>query len=411
MSDIANSKFCRNCGTQVSRSDEFCPCCGEVITSKIFCKECGAANAQGQAFCENCGASLINASFTSSKETGANDDGQTGLSNQEEWIASALKNEIPTNSQKSKKHQTKWQCSQCGAMNTERDNFCGNCGSMKSHKEASKKQSESIPTSEPGLHEKESGTDSGTSSSKIKQIGIIFGIVACLVFAFFAIWKAGLIPGWQVRDTDEHTEPVSLQIPDHTPNQGDTPKELVTSALPIEEPEDNTPQEPVECLHENVRKEEGQWEWESAASPTICRGGTRIVKTFCIDCGDLLSEETQYMGDIEHNFDGEGVCVDCGYQKTDSEYLLPDSSRRYLAEEDLAHLTHEELCFARNEIYARHGWIFSTKAIAEYFQSKSWYEGTTLPQSFNSSVLNQYETYNISLISDYEAAHFGGSYY
>lgn len=94
-----------------------------------------------------------------------------------------------------------------------------------------------------------------------------------------------------------------------------------------------------------------------------------------------------------------------------SEYLLPESNSRYLTYEDLEDLTHEELCFARNEIYARHGWIFSVPQLAEYFAGKSWYEGTTLPASFNSGVLNEFENANIQTISGYESLYYGGSYY
>jgi len=94
-----------------------------------------------------------------------------------------------------------------------------------------------------------------------------------------------------------------------------------------------------------------------------------------------------------------------------SEYLLPESNSRYLTYEDLEDLSHEELCFARNEIYARHGWIFSVPQLAEYFAGKSWYEGTTLPAYFNSGVLNEFENANIQTISGYESLYYGGSYY
>ena len=96
---------------------------------------------------------------------------------------------------------------------------------------------------------------------------------------------------------------------------------------------------------------------------------------------------------------------------TTGEYLLPESNVRMLTSEDLAHLTHEELCFARNEIYARHGWIFSIPQIADFFSTKSWYRGTTLPAEFDIYILSDVEQYNIRLIMDYEAYHYGGSYY
>lgn len=95
----------------------------------------------------------------------------------------------------------------------------------------------------------------------------------------------------------------------------------------------------------------------------------------------------------------------------DADYILPESNTRLLTEADLSKLTHEQLCLARNEIFARHGRIFKTPQIAAYFNSKSWYKGTIAPENFNEKVLNQYEWANISFIRDYENAHYGGSYY
>ncbi|MCD7832884.1 MAG: YARHG domain-containing protein [Lachnospiraceae bacterium] len=81
-----------------------------------------------------------------------------------------------------------------------------------------------------------------------------------------------------------------------------------------------------------------------------------------------------------------------------TEYILPTSSTAYLNASDLTGMTAEELQMAINEIYARHGRRFSTASIQEYFDSKSWYTGTVSPENFDTSVLNSYETTNISLL-------------
>ena len=94
-----------------------------------------------------------------------------------------------------------------------------------------------------------------------------------------------------------------------------------------------------------------------------------------------------------------------------SEYLLPESNSRYLTEADLSNLTWEQCCLARNEIFARHGRMFQTTEIANYFNSKSWYHGTIAPANFSETVLNEYERANVNFISQYESAHWGGSYY
>lgn len=88
-----------------------------------------------------------------------------------------------------------------------------------------------------------------------------------------------------------------------------------------------------------------------------------------------------------------------------SEFLLPDSSTRYLTEDDLVGLTAEQCRLARNEIYARHGRRFADASLQRYFDACSWYEGTTDPADFSDSVFNEYERANILLIIDYEKAH------
>ena len=93
------------------------------------------------------------------------------------------------------------------------------------------------------------------------------------------------------------------------------------------------------------------------------------------------------------------------------EYLLPDSSSRYLTEADLSSLSHRELCLARNEIFARHGRMFDTPEIREYFEGKTWYHGTIQPSQFRESVLSDIERANINYIIEYENKYFGGSYY
>lgn len=91
--------------------------------------------------------------------------------------------------------------------------------------------------------------------------------------------------------------------------------------------------------------------------------------------------------------------------------LLPGSDIRYVTESDLASLTWEELCFARNEIFARHGRIFATDEIAQYFEQKAWYHGVIQPEEFREDILNSIEKANIQFIIDYERQHYGGSYY
>lgn len=87
------------------------------------------------------------------------------------------------------------------------------------------------------------------------------------------------------------------------------------------------------------------------------------------------------------------------------EYFFPESSNRYLTDEEISAYSSDQLELAKNEIYARHGRQFVTDYIADYFNSKSWYQGTIDPDTFDAeqnSIFNEYELANISKIAEWE---------
>ncbi|MCQ2501109.1 MAG: YARHG domain-containing protein [Lachnospiraceae bacterium] len=85
-----------------------------------------------------------------------------------------------------------------------------------------------------------------------------------------------------------------------------------------------------------------------------------------------------------------------------SEYIIPDSASVYLTETNLQYMTLEQLRFARNEIYARHGRKFKDETLKKHFNSCSWYSGTIDGSSFDDDVLNDCEYKNAALISKVE---------
>lgn len=87
------------------------------------------------------------------------------------------------------------------------------------------------------------------------------------------------------------------------------------------------------------------------------------------------------------------------------EYFFPESSNRYLTDEEISNYTSDQLELAKNEIYARHGRQFVMDYIADYFNSKSWYQGTIDPETFDAeqgSIFNEYEIANINKIQQWE---------
>lgn len=87
------------------------------------------------------------------------------------------------------------------------------------------------------------------------------------------------------------------------------------------------------------------------------------------------------------------------------EFILPNSDSQFLKDSDLKGFSSEDCRLARNEIYARHGRIFKDVELQNYFNSKSWYNGTIKPEDFSESILNEYETANRDLIVAYEKQH------
>jgi hypothetical protein len=79
--------------------------------------------------------------------------------------------------------------------------------------------------------------------------------------------------------------------------------------------------------------------------------------------------------------------------------LLPDSSDRLLQPDEIAGLSAAELRIARNEIYARHGYIFQSPDLSAHFSQFAWYKPTR-----TAGQLNPVEQQNIGLIKGEEAA-------
>jgi hypothetical protein len=88
----------------------------------------------------------------------------------------------------------------------------------------------------------------------------------------------------------------------------------------------------------------------------------------------------------------------------------PWTSQRPVTEADTGPLTFQELEIMRNEIYARHGWVFARKDLRAYFESQPWYQprGATWEREYvNRAVeaeLTPMERENINRIVRYERA-------
>ena len=81
----------------------------------------------------------------------------------------------------------------------------------------------------------------------------------------------------------------------------------------------------------------------------------------------------------------------------DDGYIFPDADTSYVSKSSVKKLSDEELQYAVNEVYARHGLKFTKKKNKERFEKKEWYVGTVDDQ--NDISLNKYEKKNVDTMA------------
>lgn len=85
----------------------------------------------------------------------------------------------------------------------------------------------------------------------------------------------------------------------------------------------------------------------------------------------------------------------------DDSYMMYDIDSRYISADELSGWSANDLATLRNEIFARHGRIFTKQQWIDYFSQKTWYVPTYDPSYFDSnmdSFLNDYEWANLKVI-------------
>lgn len=86
-----------------------------------------------------------------------------------------------------------------------------------------------------------------------------------------------------------------------------------------------------------------------------------------------------------------------------AQYIFPDSNSRYLSEEEVRAVETDRLFIGRNELFARHGYIFQDEGLQQHFNSMPWYSGTVTAEQFNAdAVFNDFEKKNAELIKRIE---------
>ena len=85
-------------------------------------------------------------------------------------------------------------------------------------------------------------------------------------------------------------------------------------------------------------------------------------------------------------------------QKLDYK-VFEDSSERLLEWSDIYMLSNEDIRIAKNEIYARHGYIFKDENLKNYFMGQLWYIPSVKAEEFDDSVFSDIEKRNLELLN------------
>jgi len=311
----------------------------------MFCSNCGNKLDDGARFCGECGTPVIAQETVEATE--------------------ALDNPIKT-------------CKNCGFEIEDGAMFCGECGTPVNEADNisvdSATQTVAIPAIQPentqpvhkeDLHKGDFRHTVRESSEKEKKskkekenytpliIALVVVVIACGAALWYTFSKA--------------SKPVYVELPD------------ISSIEPDENGE--TSEEDAA----NIEKEESMDESE--------------------DMGNTIPAEPSYEADTDmaEEYVNEPVADDSSASfvtqaEEGDSYIFP-SDEVYITEDFLDTLSKEEIAFIRNEIYARHGYIFQTEPFKSYFSEKSWYVPN---ENFNESMLSDIEKVNVNTILEYE---------
>lgn len=83
-------------------------------------------------------------------------------------------------------------------------------------------------------------------------------------------------------------------------------------------------------------------------------------------------------------------------KRREEGFVFPDSDSELIDEAEIEGLSDSDLEDAINELYARHGYIFTKGSINRYYRRFDWYEPTTPASEFSLYVFNQTEQRNWS---------------
>lgn len=110
------------------------------------------------------------------------------------------------------------------------------------------------------------------------------------------------------------------------------------------------------------------------------------------------SEEIEINDTLSDNTSSEDS--DYTDEKIPKDAFLFPSDSVLITDEKLESLDDKTIELIKNEIYARHGYIFTDRALKKYFETFSWYKPN---DDYSPKLLNQTEKANIKIIKKFQS--------
>ncbi|MGG3449148.1 YARHG domain-containing protein [Domibacillus aminovorans] len=130
----------------------------------------------------------------------------------------------------------------------------------------------------------------------------------------------------------------------------------------------------------------------------VILGGAERETALALDTAEPKKEEKEKEKEVTEKTVIKEVIREVPVASSGSYYILPHSDYAYLADSDLYGMSSSQLRLARNEIYARYGYIFESNDLQNYFSSQSWYS----PNPYYDGSLSSIEKANVEFIKSYE---------
>lgn len=319
-------------------------------------------------------------------------------------------------------------CGNCGTKLKPGARFCAHCGATITPKnqQTSRQQPPPVPEVPYSPKVKTTTKKKNNTGFTVAMIVLIVILVLAIVAFIVAVMAGGIFttqepaPGkeseeaTQVEQTTPETEPTEA-VSDNPVPEGNPYRSFYTEAeyiLPQSHTRYYAPAEltnlsdqalqiayaEISARHGIAPADPSLQEYFSSLSWYSPKAGSAQLNTY--------EEQNQFLIDVcQRQRNGSIYRTSnpyMAYSDLGTTYFIPNSDNRYLTGNDLRNLNETELILARNEIFARHGYIFNDTVLKEYFCCENWYAPKILGSDFDSSVFSDQENANLQLIQVYE---------